>query len=145
MSKNMNRAGQSTVKRLRALFAAVALLVGSLAAPMALGFQPSGVCSMTCCVEAGHCCCNPRQAYVEGERPDGRPIITLADLSAPCPDGCTGSQSSSQLRLRDMDRAASPHLSLDGSPVAGSSQIINSTVPVESGNSSPRGPPILLG
>src|SRR5215216_4144648 len=117
MLVNMIAAVQSTSKRLRALCAALALLVGSLSAPVALGFQSSGVCSMTCCVEAGHCCCNPKQAYVKGEIPDRQPVITLADVSAPCPDRCTGSQSSSQLRLRDMERAANHQLSLDSSPV----------------------------
>ena len=140
----MTAAGQSSLKRLRALCAALALLVGSLSAPVALGFQSSDVCSMTCCVEAGHCCCNPPRAYVEGESSDRQPIITVSDMSAPCPDGCTGSQSSSQLRLRDMERVASPHLSLDSLPVARSERATNSIASPEWDNPSTRGPPLLF-
>ncbi|HEX8185695.1 MAG TPA: hypothetical protein VF747_13110 [Blastocatellia bacterium] len=132
------------MKRVRAFCAALALLIGSLSAPIALGWQPSGVCSMTCCVEAGHCCCNPRQPYVEGESPDKRPVISLADAYARCPDGCAGSQSSSQLRLRDIDRAAHHHLNLDHRAIGGSQPAAISCSSAECENHSPRAPPLLL-
>jgi hypothetical protein len=145
MSANMISAGQNSSKRLRAFCAALALLISALSGPLALSGQSSGVCSMTCCVEDGHCCCNPPQDYVEGEGPERQPIITLAELVAPCPDGCTGSQSSSQLRLRSPERAASHHLNVDSSPVAESQQATDSYTSPEWEKSSPRGPPLIAG
>src|SRR5215216_5773653 len=137
----MMAAGQSLSRRLRAFCAALALLVGSLAAPVALAGQSQGVCAMTCCVEAGHCCCNPRQAYVEGEIPGPGPVLTLVNVSAPCPDGCAGSQSSSHLRLREMGPPAHHHLNLDSLPARRSRRAGGLPEPAQWETSSPRGPP----
>jgi hypothetical protein len=140
----MMAAGQRLSRRLRAFCAALALLIGSIAAPVALAGQPQGVCAMTCCVEVGHCCCNPRQAYVEGEIPAPGPVLTVVSVTAPCPDGCAGSQSSSHLRFREMDSAARHHLNLEGLPFAGSRQAGELPDPAQWETSSPRGPPFLL-
>jgi hypothetical protein len=93
--------------RLRAAGAVMALLLGWLSAPVALAARtPDEVCSMTCCVEDGHCCCTPALPYVKGQLPNDRDKIGSAQLSAPCPEGCAPSNSLSNSFFRNSTPAA---------------------------------------
>src|ERR1700754_3068106 len=98
---------QSRFASWRALCAALALLFGSLAAPVALASRSSiDVCTMACCVEEGHCCCKPRRPYVEGQTADGKPRIAVNEVAASCPEGCTAPSASSSLFVRQALRPA---------------------------------------
>jgi len=92
---------------LRALCAALALLFGAVAAPIALaGNSTDNVCTMACCVEQGHCCCKPRHAFVEGQTPDGKPRIAGSEIAAPCPEDCATSSTASPSFTRQSLRPA---------------------------------------
>src|SRR5262245_25481856 len=92
--------------RLRASVAALALALGSISVPISLAAQSPDVCSMECCVAAGHCCCTPRHAYVVGQKPGDEPVIDEpAGLSAPCPSKCATATSPTPIHLPRSDRA----------------------------------------
>jgi len=48
----------------QAASALLVLLLGWLSVPVSLAAYEPDVCSMSCCVAAGHCCCTPRHALV---------------------------------------------------------------------------------
>ena len=93
----MTASSHAWIPRFRAAIAAAALLVCWVSASAALAAQSPDVCSMTCCVEEGHCCCTPHHAYVKGQGPDGRDSLAHATLSSSCPSGCTTAQSITRL------------------------------------------------
>src|SRR5579862_2832916 len=90
--------GLVTSARLRSAIAAAMLAICALIAPISLALVDDDVCSMTCCVAVGHCCCVPAHRFVEGQKPepsDG-PVVNTSDLSVPCPNGgCLGGASTS--------------------------------------------------
>jgi hypothetical protein len=93
--------------RLRALVGAVAILLTSLAAPVALATQTDdNVCAMLCCVEDGYCCCKPARPFVKGETPEGKESFAKAEISKPCPEGCTNPPPTLKIQLRADVRAA---------------------------------------
>jgi hypothetical protein len=98
---------QGRYASLRALCAALALLFGAIAAPVALASRSSDdVCTMACCVAEGHCCCKPRRAFVEGQTPDGKPRIAATEIAAPCPEDCAAPSTASPLFTRQALRPA---------------------------------------
>jgi len=125
---------------LRAASAALALLLGWLSAPIALASFTPDVCSMSCCVAAGHCCCTPRHALVEGQIPDGEPQIDQAEASTNCPKGCAAQPSLSQ--TRDAERAANHELDCSSSSFSPAPLIFVPGDQMGLDNSSPRAPPI---
>ncbi|MFL6214848.1 MAG: hypothetical protein ACJ74J_13270 [Blastocatellia bacterium] len=136
---------QSRATRWRALLAALALLVGALSPQVALAVSPAGdVCTMTCCVEQGHCCCKPRHAFVEGQATDGKPRITENEIAAPCPADCAGSPAPSPSFTRQAlgsaahradDVVASPmHLPL----------LVSKSLTATRDTTAPRAPPLCL-
>jgi hypothetical protein len=139
----MKTTRQSRLMRLRALVAAIALLIGSASAQAALAVNRLDVCSMDCCVEQGHCCCSPGHAFVKGQALGERPVITESKLSAPCPDGCATSLSSSLAQLKAVARSGQARLDLGHSIVSKSDgeRALYDFIRQES--SSPRGPPAL--
>ncbi|HEY7544719.1 MAG TPA: hypothetical protein VID27_07545 [Blastocatellia bacterium] len=93
--------------RLRALVGAAAILLTSLAAPVALATQTDdNVCAMLCCVEDGYCCCKPARPFVKGEMPKGEESFAKGEIFRPCPDGCTNPPPTSKIQLRADVRAA---------------------------------------
>src|SRR5260370_6920661 len=102
------------ISRLRAAVVAGALLVSWVSASAALAAKSPDVCSMSCCVEEGHCCCTPHHAYVKGQGPDGRDTVAQASLSSTCPNGCTTSQSISRFSFADSGATPSHSLRLVG-------------------------------
>jgi hypothetical protein len=127
--------------RLRALCGVIALLIGSISAPISLAGMSSDVCSMACCVEDGRCCCSPPRASVKGQAPDDGPKFSEAEVIAPCPDGCANPTPSKTLAGVTI-RAASQPVHFTASTALGSEQIISDHVSVDLDSSSPRGPPL---
>src|SRR6185503_12303799 len=103
----MTRPAQSRLARLRALFAALFLLVAAFATPATLASQTSDACGMVCCVRDGFCCCIPHRASVKGQIPDNRPRLSEAELVSSCPESCAPAGRSSNL-LRNHFRAGAP-------------------------------------
>ena len=137
----MTASSNTWIPKLRAVSAAVALFFCSASASAALALQSPDVCSMSCCVQEGHCCCTPHHAYVKGQGPDGREQVALASLSSSCPGGCTTSQSISRNSFKDSVAHAGYSLSLV-KPITGTvafSQSVRS--PGGDLARDPRGPP----
>jgi hypothetical protein len=127
--------------RWRILCALLALLLGSISPSVASFSSTWDVCSMTCCVERGHCCCNPHHTYVEGQTPGGGPGFTTAKIFAPCPEGCATTSISSSLLFGDLARASAHYLHLAVAAIIYSQPGLGSLKPIEPGHSSPRAPP----
>ena len=131
----------SVLARLRALCAALALLIAAVSPGIALASQTADACGMVCCINEGRCCCNPHHASVKGQISDDKPRISEARLSTSCPEGCTTGVRSSNLLLREHLRTGAQHLLLC-EPAA----IFVERVPVHrdlvaTGPSAPRAPP----
>jgi hypothetical protein len=92
--------------RLRALVGTVAILLTSLAAPVALATQTDdNVCAMACCITDGYCCCIPARPFVKGELPKGEKSFANVEISNPCPGGCTNTPFTLKMQLRASVRA----------------------------------------
>jgi hypothetical protein len=133
---------QKRIVRLRAAALAFMLALGSLCAPVALATQSSDICSMTCCVQEGHCCCKPARRFVEGNLPDGTDRMEKAVAWARCPEGCAALGSSS-FSLRITPRTESQSLVLIDSITVEPRQAVFAHSVFESGPSCPRAPPLL--
>src|SRR5262249_43792390 len=107
----MNPSSQISSK-LRAALAAASLLVCWVSGSAALAAQSPDVCSMSCCVQEGHCCCTPHHAFVKAQRPDGHGTVATTSLSSSCPSGCTASQSISRNSFKDPGATTACSLSL---------------------------------
>jgi hypothetical protein len=129
--------------RLRALCAVIALLLGSFSVPVVLAAGSPDVCSMACCVEEGHCCCNPGRPYVKGQTPDDGPVFTEPQLQNSCPEGCANSAVQFNLLTRTEPRA-STLITVSGSPEIYSEQTANEHLSIDLDAVSPRGPPLGL-
>ena len=131
----------SGLARLRALCAALALLIAAVSPGIALATQTADTCGMVCCINEGRCCCNPHHASVKGQISDDKPRISGAGVSTSCPEGCATGVRSSNLLLREHLRTGA-HQIVAGEPAA---IIIEQVVPirdlVDSGPSAPRAPP----
>jgi hypothetical protein len=131
---------QSWMNGIRAAVGAMLLLFSALATPVSLTSSETEFCSMECCVAEGHCCCAARKPWVEGQQPDGRPVIAQTQIFSQCPYLCAPSSITSH-NLRVVERpvaharapAAKPPASdCDSTPIQNSSWF----VPI-----SPRAPP----
>ncbi len=125
---------------IRAAAGAMLLLFNWLAVPVSLASSEPEFCSMECCVAEGHCCCAARKPWVEGQKPDGLPIVAQHQVSSKCPYSCAPSWKRGH-SLRMIERpvahdhllAEKPSNSYDGStPIHNSSWFALS---------SPRAPP----
>ena len=132
---------QNRMARLRALGAVIALLIGSISAPVALASSASNVCSMACCVEEGHCCCSPARASVKGRASDGRPSLSETEILAACPEGCANSTASTNLLMRTAIRAARCSVVLSAPATVCSEQIATDHLSIDLDSSPLRGPP----
>jgi len=133
----------SRFARLRALCAAFGLLLGAIAAPVALASNAADVCAMACCVDEGHCCCTPRRAHVEGEATSDNPSLTGNEVSTPCPEGCTLPSASVNFIARDALRGSTYTIHFMQAAVIGCAAIIPKHGVVQVAASTPRAPPHL--
>src|SRR5262245_46617104 len=101
----------------RAFCAAVALFLSTIAGPVALAMQGPDVCSATCCVNEGHCCCTPRHALVAGQTSGTGPSINETSLTTTCPEGCSTPARTHEQTLRFATRATGVHWTAD-EPIA---------------------------
>src|SRR4029079_8544535 len=108
---------QPRLATLRALFAALILLVAAVSAPIAVATQAADSCGMACCVKEGHCCCSPHHATVKGQITDDKPRISEFEFSVSCPESCTLSGRLSKLILRHQPGPATRYLPDDDKPV----------------------------
>src|ERR1044072_89338 len=136
--------GQNRMAKLRGLFAVFAILIGSFSGPAIFASTSPDVCSMTCCVEEGHCCCSPRRASVKGQAPDGIPRLSEGEVLASCPGGCANSNVSSNHLLRVANGAAIRPVETAGSIEIYFEHFISDHRYVDLDSSSPRGPPLPL-
>ena len=122
----------------------VALLAAPISAMASLAIGSSAICSISCCVKEGHCCCSPQRARVKQVTDSERRSIENAEVDNQCPGECALLRASSSF-FRDPARGAHPAL------VASVSISIRSYDPpishnlVELGSSSPRAPPVMAG
>lgn len=126
---------------MRTLCAALLLLFGCIASPLALALTPVDVCTMECCIEEGHCCCSPHHTYVEGQLPDGRDAFNNSVLSTPCPSKCatTMTQSPSAIRHIEFTQARFIEFSFSALPIRRT--VFLKTNPFALRESPPRAPP----
>jgi len=134
---------QNRLARLRAFFAALFLLIAAVSAPIILAVQTSDACGMACCVKEGHCCCSPRHARVEGERPDGRSHFNRAELSSACPNDCSSGPVTARSFARELQLAPVPQSTEGASLFSESSKSCSPYAGPSPDSSSPRGPPRL--
>jgi len=73
---------------------------------IALASPSSDVCTMSCCVKAGRCCCAARHARVANPPSDGKATVQQPSLTAPCPEGCTSFQRNSRLSTTSLAEGA---------------------------------------
>src|SRR5438034_157651 len=88
---------QQYLARLRAASAVLLLLLGWLSAPVSWATSSSDVCSMSCCVTSGHCCCAQRHPLVKGQDPSSQDAIDSGEITSSCPAECAASGFSSSL------------------------------------------------
>jgi hypothetical protein len=132
---------QNRMARLRALCAVIALLLGSISVPVVLAGGSPDVCSMACCIEEGHCCCNPGRPYVKGQAPDDGPSFNQTQVLASCPEGCANSTVQFNLLTRVELRAASL-VTASGTSEIYSEQTAGEHTSINLDSVSPRGPPL---
>jgi hypothetical protein len=138
----MRRNRPSRFASWRALCAALALLFGAVASPVALAGNSSGdVCAMACCVEQGHCCCKPTHAFVEGQTPDGKPRIAGTEIAVPCPEDCATRSTASPVFTRQALRPVAARLARRAAPPTYSPQSASPALATVSAATAPRAPP----
>ena len=130
--------------RLRAAVVVLMLAAGWLSGPLALAAWEPDVCEMECCIEAGHCCCATRHAYVKGQEPKpGEVAFNIeTNLTAPCPANCTGSATATQNYLSRATHAPTLLIELAFVPLPHCSDQFLFAYPFAARPSSPRAPPI---
>ena len=131
---------QDWIRYLKAAALVVALLAGPVSASASLATDSSDVCSMSCCVKEGQCCCSPHRALVKGQARSGLPDLSDANIAASCPEDCATSASSTAFHLRDLERPSS-HQILSCRTVQTSSNLIPAIQLHDLEHSAPRGPP----
>ena len=121
---------------------AVAVLMVSLASSASVSVaELSDVCSMTCCVADGHCCCSPPRARVAGQPDDFAARIHSVELSNPCSTDCASGRVSTPSFGKDAGQASadpSPAISV---PVRFSPEGFAIAALLITASSDPRAPP----
>ena len=129
------------IRKLRAAFALLLLLVTSLSTPAALAFGSEGNgCAMACCVADGYCCCNLDRETAEGELPKDEKTFEKSEVSSPCPAGCTNPPSTLKIQSRVFARTASHQIG-PVSAIITAYQTITAELRGIHRSSSPRAPP----
>jgi hypothetical protein len=132
---------QKPLRRLRAVCAALLLMLGSIAVPASLVITELDVCSMACCVEQRRCCCSAGHAFVRQQPSDGRDEIAQAEISARCTEGCVTSQTFSRIFSRDAGEAVADSYYLSAPVRSHSAQAGAAHDSANLESSSPRAPP----
>ena len=141
MCGKMSDPRPSVLARLRALCAALALLIAAVSPGIALATQTADMCGMVCCINEGRCCCNPGRSLVQGQTKSGLPSLSSAAVAAPCPEGCATPASSTVFRLRHLAQPPAHHAILADPTVARWHNVIAAVQLRDLESSSPRGPP----
>ena len=137
----MKSGKQRGLARLRAFCAALMLACAWVSSPVSLAAGPSDTCAMACCVEEGHCCCNPSRPFVLGQSSEGAERIGGSQFVQPCPEGCTAPQFSANIFLKAPIRP-SAHLTERPAPAPGRSALdATANELLGSISSPPRAPP----
>ena len=136
--------GRQQTSRLCAACALLVVLLGSFAKPVSLAAYEPDVCAMECCVEAGHCCCATRHAFVEGHLPDDESEIVQARFGLTCPAQCTPPSSFSLIAVRTTTRTQPHEVEQDGSTELSYSEAVHALTSHFYKPSTPRAPPTLL-
>ena len=131
----------SVLARLRALCAALALLIAAVSPGIALATQTADACGMVCCINEGRCCCNPHHASVKGQISDDKPRVSEARVSTSCPEGCATGVRSSNLLLREHLRTGAHQLVTVEPAAIIIEQVVLIRDLVDSAPSAPRAPP----
>ena len=126
--------------RLRMLLSVLMLAVCCAWAPLTIAAADSDTCAMDCCIQAGHCCCIPAHARVEGQVPDSGDRFETAQISSKCPAGCA-TQSLSKLSFRDGRGTEARPYTPAGPAARSEAQGDSFPDPLFQSSSSPRGPP----
>ncbi len=126
----------------RAVCAAALFLSGWLATPLSLAVYDSDVCSVSCCITAGHCCCLPHHAFVQGQLEDRNTQVGTPEISRPCPGERALSGASVQTLARNGYRSPFDERDLSNRDETQSQPILLHKTPIQE-SSSPRGPPRL--
>src|SRR5262249_50901427 len=127
--------------KMRAATALLLMLLGWFAAPVSLAVYEPDVCAMECCVEAGHCCCATRHAFVAGQLPDGDTEAVQAQLGPTCPAKCTAPSSFSLSLVRGAARVVIHDLDEQGPSRPASTGVILALDSPYFKPSPPRAPP----
>jgi hypothetical protein len=129
--------------KLQAAGVLLAVAVGWLYAPLALTRATLDVCSMSCCVSDGYCCCSPRHAHVAGEVQGDGDEIGSSEFSKSCPRECATSASFARPHLGKLIRPTVPGLALSQPAVSERGRPPNVRDAIFLSSSPPRGPPFL--
>jgi hypothetical protein len=129
------------IPRLRAALVALALLAGPVYASASIAIASSDVCSMSCCISEGHCCCTPRHARVAGEITGGQARIAQAELSRRCPAECAAGRTSTPSFARQLQSAPPAHDANAEAAAIARSRAVYAINGSYSEVASPRGPP----
>src|SRR5215510_11286895 len=124
----------------RLLLPVLLMVVCCAWAPLSVAAASADTCSMGCCVEAGHCCCLPAHARVEGQVPSEGARFETAQVQSRCPAGCL-SHGSSHLSFRDGSDSSGRGALLSASAHRDRSGPDRSIDSLLHSSSSPRAPP----
>lgn len=125
----------------RAASLIVALLAVPVSASASLAIGSSDVCSMTCCVKEGHCCCSPHHARVEGQITGRNAQLNQVELSNSCPSDCASGPATGRYVARELHYTPVHHALAGPAPVAELVEPRSFYARLNSEPSSPRGPP----
>jgi hypothetical protein len=134
----------SLLSSARAVLAAAVFLIGFLSSPVSLAFETGDVCSMTCCVEKGRCCCAQRHSSVAGEAKHQGPLLNEPRIVAACPEDCATATGSGTSFSRVSLRAAALHLESGNRPAVDWTGRIVEYRSIGNERSNPRAPPSRL-
>lgn len=130
------------IRRLRAASLLMALLAVPVSASVTLATDSSDVCSMSCCVNEGHCCCSPQRSRVKQLARSDRESIEIAQADQQCPDRCAVLRASTS-SLRAPIRGICAVLVEPAGAEIYSFDLPGRHKPVDLASSAPRGPPAL--
>jgi hypothetical protein len=130
--------------RLRAIIAALFLLIASIAASAVLATQSADECGMSCCVKDGYCCCSPHHARVKGQIADEKPHLSQPELARSCPESCATAARVSNLLLRNHLSTAAVLIWSEQLTAISFEHSVSVGDQLDTGASTPRAPPLFL-
>lgn len=140
----MLRERRSLLSSTRTVLAAAVFLIGFISTPVSLALETANVCSMTCCVEKGRCCCAQRHASVAGQAKHQGPLFSEPRVVAACPEDCATGTGSGTSFSRVSLRPAGLHFVSSNRLAADRPARIDKYQSFVKGRSLPRAPPSSL-